>query len=57
MTQNTVIQDQKLAFQDPSMPNRDLNILQLNFDQNEVSSIDYLEIQVDGMKISFISLK
>jgi len=57
MKQKSIIQDQKEAFSDPSMSTKDLNILQLNFTNNEIDSVDYLEIQIDGTKIVLISLK
>ena len=57
MKQKSIIQDQKEAFNDPSMSTKDLNILQINFTNNEIDSVDYLEIQIDGTKIVLISLK
>ena len=57
MKQKSIIQDQKEAFSDPSMSTKDLNILQLNFTNNEIDSVDYLEVQIDGTKIVLISLK
>jgi len=58
MNQNIITENPSMIFNDPTLiGNSQINILQLQFTSEELTNVDYIEIQIDGMKKSFSFIK